>query len=139
MRSWEKDQLNNVARCSLLAIIRSRIPPSSSRAIPRPVSLAFATMSLLILWFVHLAKRCSLPESFFRRRRLALVPLVCNFSAQLAVTIANVLHRLALVDCAVTIYSNIRNAHVNTQEPSRVGYILIIGVANLMQVKLPLR
>jgi len=51
-RSWKKLQLACRARRFLLTVVRLRMPPRFSRAMPRPVPLAFCTACLEMMWLV---------------------------------------------------------------------------------------
>lgn len=61
-----------------------------------------------------------------------------QLSAQAVVTVTNALDRLALVDVAVAINSNVGNAKVNTKEAVRVKLWRFFNVAALKQVELAL-
>jgi hypothetical protein len=73
--SWANDQLEWVARWGLRSRTRSRMPVSSSRAIPRPVRSASATTCFAILWLMSRARRASLRRRFFSRRSFVRSPL----------------------------------------------------------------
>ena len=76
--SWSNAHQCNAARWGLRNRTRSRIRPSCSMAIPRPVRLASATMLLLIRWLMSAANRRSLRRRFRSSRRADLVLLACN-------------------------------------------------------------
>src|SRR5215510_1463170 len=56
------------SRCFCLNRVRFRMPSRFSMAIPRPVSVAFATSFFAIVWLVFALNRLSRPESAFSLR-----------------------------------------------------------------------
>ena len=64
----ERPSREPVVRSVPRAVIRSRMPERSSRAIPRSVPLALSTIALLMAWLTWRRNRASLPDirpSFF--------------------------------------------------------------------------
>ena len=72
--SWANAQECSVTRWGLRSRTRPRMPPRSSRAMPRPVRSASVTMRLAMTWLVSAANRASLRDLLRRSRFADLVP-----------------------------------------------------------------
>src|SRR5258708_4468133 len=76
--SWANAQECTAARWGLLNRALARIPWRSSRATPREVRSASATMLFETQWFTSAANRRSRRARFLRQRLAPLVPLFSN-------------------------------------------------------------